>query len=247
MKKTVSYEVLASRTVRGFALLYTLLGFVSIFYLPAVLAERRTLLLIRLGLFLLAGALAGTFLLLALRRGELSRDDGKKLAGLFRHKSALTLLIWFVWAVIACLLAVREGYSTLLVNGGFLLDQLVNFLVLFPLGLALARGRDDRLWRVLAWSVYLLFLPYLLSGLAVALTGGSFSLLGRVVCLEKGRLRLGGNPNTAGVYAALAFTLGFYLWQRTPRRVLRWLLGAGEILLLALMVFTGSRSALVPW
>ena len=242
---TASCVARASRILRGFALVYTMLGFVSIFYLPAALAERRVLLVTRLGLFAVSVGLAGVFAFLAFRRGELTRDDRKDGRRLFRNKSAGILLIWFLWAAAACLLAVREGMSTLLFNGGFLLDQLVNFLVLFPLGLALARRRDDRLLRLLAWCVYLLFLPYLISGLAVAFTGGSFSFLGRVVCLEDGRLRLGGNPNTAGVYAALSFTLGFYLFMSTSRRGLRWLLGTGEALLLVLMVFTGSRSALL--
>ncbi len=236
---------LLSRTVRGFALIYTLLGFASLFYLPTAAAERRVLLVFRLGLLLLAAALAGVFFLLALRRGELSESEWKEGVRLFRNKSAGILLVWFVWAVLACLLAVREGLSTLLFNGGFLLDQMVNFLVLFPLGMFLSRRRDDRLFRLLAWGVYILFLPYLFSGLIVALSGGSFSFLGRVICLEEGRLRLGGNPNTAGIYAALSFTLGFYLMECSSRRAVRGLLGVGETLLLVLMVFTGSRSALL--
>lgn len=235
----------AETIVRGFAAIYTLLGFLSIFYLPAIVTERRFLLVLRLGLFLLSAALSAVFFLISRRReGNSCGEQGEGLL-LFRNKSALVLFAWFLWAVVACLLAVREGYSTLLFNGGFLLDQMVNFLVLFPLGLLLARDRDDSLLKKLAAVVYILFLPYLVSGLAVAFTKGSFTLFGRVICLEEERLRLGGNPNTAGIYAALAFTLGFFLLMRTHRRFPQCLIAAGELLLLVLMVSTGSRSALL--
>lgn len=240
-----SYALRAWLTAAVFALVYTMLSFFAAYYFPDLLNEGRTPKLLRLGLFLLAGAVFLVFLLLSRRDGSVPAEWKGEAAALGKDAAFRILAAWFLWACLALGLAVREGYASFRFNSAYLFDQGINFLVIFPVGFFAARQRDRRLLTAAAILCFLAFLPYALGGMVFSLTHKPFVMLGRAIELwGEDRLRLGGHPNSGGFYGALAFTSGLYLLAQSNKAWLRPLLLLGEALIFYALLLTGSRGGI---
>ena len=152
-------------------------------------------------------ALSAAALLSAAKRSRLS-PLLRELAG----GETVVLLLWMIWAGIACLLAVKAGAASLRQNVPCLFDLFVCTLLLFPLGVFWGKRRDMRLLNVMIDAGGTVFLLFSLAAIFSRVTGREpFLLFGHSYGVnDLGRLAVGTNPNTTGAMAAFFLAAGLY-------------------------------------
>ena len=137
------------RFVTLFAAAHVVLVFLQSNFLP--LSGGWNTVWLGLELLLGAGAFAlslGMFLYAFFRRTD-SLEEFKTLFADIASPGFWLLLVWVIWAYIACFLAIREGWATFYHNVRYLFYQTADLLVLFPLGVWYARRGRIRLLTVL--------------------------------------------------------------------------------------------------
>ena len=159
---------------------------------------------------------------------------------------SVLLLLWVLWAYIACLLAIREGRTSFYHNVRYLFYQTADLLVLFPLGVYYGRRGETRLLRALYDMCLTLFTLQLVYGFYQFFRGNpQFSaFFGRKFDFSILRAIFGVNSNHTGAYAAFFLIAGIWRFRNAASRAGKAALIAAFLVSFAAFAMVESRGAI---
>lgn len=237
----------ALRFVTLFAAAHVILVFLQTNFVPMAGGWNT----VWLGLELLLGlgclCLALGFFFYALRHRTPSLESFRELLRDIWSPGFVFLALWVVWAYIACLLAIREGWTSFYHNVRYLFYQSADMLVLFPLGMYYGRRQLTRLLALLFDACLALLTVLLLYGF-LRFLGGEIRFdvfFGHSFDFTTLRPILGMNPNQLGSYASFFLLTGVWRFGTLRTRIGKVLLIAAEIVLMVGFAMVESRGAVI--
>ena len=157
------------------------------------------------------------------------------------------LLLWVLWAYIACFLAVREGRTSFYHNVRYLFYQTADLLVLFPLGVYYGKQEKTRFLCALYDVTLALFTLQLLYGFSRFFSGEAqfTAFFGRRFDYSMLRPVIGVNSNHTGAYAAFFLVAGLWRFRLLSRPTGKILLALAGAICFAAFAMVESRGAII--
>ncbi len=230
-----------------FAGCHVLLCYLQISFLPMADGKNVLWLGIELALGIAAGLTALICLWLAMRKGGEDARRFREVLAELRSPGFLLLAVWVLWAVIACLLAIREGRTSFYHNVRYLFYQAADMIVLFALGLYFGGRAQKRYLLLLFDACLLVFVLIHLYALVRFFLGEShFTAFFQehVFKINRPRAQYGLNKNCTAAYAGFFLVFGLYRFSQCGKAWQRVLLCAGECVVMLVFASVESRSAL---
>ena len=235
------------RFVSLFAAAHVVLVFLQSNFVP--LSDGWNLVWLGLELLLALGALAAALGCYGYARRN-DTDSLSSFRDLFKKLKSpgfLLLLLWVIWAYIACFLAIREGRTTFYHNVRYLFYQTADLLVLFPLGLLYGARRQTRFLKALFDVCLAMFTLQLIYGFFRFFRGEAVftAFFGRKFDFSILRAIFGVNSNHTGAYAAFFLIVGIWRFRSLTSRTGKALLIAALIVCFAAFAMVESRGAIL--
>ena len=233
-----------------FAVFYTVLVYLRMFYLPDGDSLRRIWIALGFAAGAAAVLTAGALWLLAIKRNSSSLLCFRELLRELVTPGFIILAVWLVWACVAWVLTVREGLSSLSHNSSYIFDMFVSLMVLFPMGCYMGKRGRFTLLNVLMDTGICLHALLLMGGfLAMALSADHTAVIfGRSFgyTLEH-RLAMGAYVNTTGAYGAFFAMAAIYRLCAVKKPAAKVLYGLSILLFLYALVQSDSRASILSF
>ena len=185
-------------------------------------------------------------LIRAERQGSPSLIQFRNVFAELKKPVFLLVLIWSVWSVAACFLAIAEGRGSFAGNVRYLCYLFISLLAAFPLGYHLGRRRQMGLLQKtfdICLAVYTLFL--LFSCFRFFSGDVHFFFAGNEFDFTDPRVRFGLNPNNTAAYCAFFMMGGLYRFRTLESARKKTLLALSEAVVAAAFIYSESRTVIV--